>query len=59
MSAIKARLLAARRGEQGSMTVEYAMVMIICVALAGILLAIVSSAEVRAHLTGIVMRSLA
>ncbi|MEV8514418.1 DUF4244 domain-containing protein [Dactylosporangium sp. NPDC051484] len=59
MHAIKARLLAVRRGEEGSMTVEYAMVMIICVALAGILLAIVSSAEVRAHLTGIVMRSLA
>lgn len=58
MYAIKARLLARLRGQDGSLSIEYALVMVISVALAGILLAIVSSDAVRAHLTGIVMRSI-
>ncbi|GAA2385906.1 DUF4244 domain-containing protein [Dactylosporangium salmoneum] len=54
---IKSRLLAVRRGEEGSISVEYALVMVVCVMLAGLLLAIVTSDDMRAHLTALVMRN--
>lgn len=60
MYAIRARLLALhRRREEGSISVEYAMVIIVCVGLAGILLAVVTSDAMKTHLMNIVMRSVA
>ncbi|WP_432833927.1 DUF4244 domain-containing protein [Dactylosporangium sp. CA-092794] len=54
----KSRRWPVHRREQGSISVEYAMVMVVAVVLAGILLAIVSSDAMRAHLTALVMRSI-
>jgi hypothetical protein len=56
--AIRARLLAHRRREEGSISIEYAMVIIVGVALAGVLLATVTSDGVKTHLLNIVMRSI-
>ncbi|GAA4243434.1 DUF4244 domain-containing protein [Dactylosporangium darangshiense] len=59
MYTIKARLLALRRGEEGSISLEYAATMVVGVILAGVLIAVVSSDQVRDAFTRLVMRNLA
>jgi hypothetical protein len=57
--AIKERLLAARRREEGAITVEYAMMIFIGVAFASVLLWIVTSDQMRTRLIDVVMRNVA
>ncbi|MGI5246543.1 DUF4244 domain-containing protein [Dactylosporangium sp. CA-139066] len=58
MYAFKLRLLGLRRGDAGSISIEYAVTMAVGVILAGILIAAVSSDEVRQALTAVVMKNL-
>jgi hypothetical protein len=59
MYTLMSRLLLLRRGDGGSISVEYAVTMVVGVILAGILIAAVSSDQVRQAMTGLVMRNLA
>jgi len=53
------RILARARGDQGSSTVEYAIVVVVAAALAGLLLKVVTSPEVYDKLFNLVLRSIA
>ena len=52
------RIVGVRRDDRGSISIEYAVTMIVGVILAGILIAAVSSDTVRQAMTGMVLRNL-